>query len=64
MKISTGKGERNPKKSSFLPCEAAWKEDPNVWVLLPVTKRVPEEGTSTEVEKWHKSEDIRHELFK
>ena len=64
VKISTGKGERNPKKSSFLPCEAAWKEDPNVWVLFPVTKRVPEEGTSTEVEKWHKSEDIRHELFK
>ena len=63
VKISTGKGEKNPKTISFLPCEAAWKEGPKGWVLFPVLERVLE-GTSTEVEKWPKSEDIRRELFK
>ena len=63
VKISTGKGEKNPKTISFLPCEAGWKEGPSGWVLFPLLERIPV-GTSTEVDKWPKSEDIRRELFK
>ena len=62
VKISTGKGEKNPKTVSFLPCEATWKEGPRGWVLFPLMEKAIE-GGSSEAENWPSSEEIRRELF-
>ena len=63
VKISSGKGEKNPKTISFLPWEAAWKEGPRGWVLYPIMELM-KEGTSSEVDSWPTSEEIRREFFK